>query len=371
MGSIVNTTVPLTRIILRTQSKVKYFIPSNMKIRNLFSFSSQKSTNTCESFQNTGSVQKRDLQSEYILKKLLGKGGFGRVFSAVRICDGLEVAVKEVLKDSRYQNDNKTKTDIPTEVALMQQVENIEGVIKILDYIDDTECYYIVMEKINSKDLFDFITDEGPLPENFAKGMFSEIVQTVIQCRDSGVLHRDIKDENILVDLKSFNIKLIDFGSGCEHDYQEEPDKVFKEFRGTRVYSPPEWILDGEYQASSLTVWSLGILLYDMLCGDIPYTTDREICSGKLVWHTKLGLTGEARDLIKQCLNIRHQNRISLDSILSHAWFQQRSTSLKVSTSSSSLMSTSPATSSTTESSIPMITDSPMTSSHSLIVMTV
>merc|ERR1711878_125499 len=372
MGSIVNTTVPLTRIVLRTQSKVKYFIPSNMKIRNLFSFSSQKSTNTCESFQNTGSMQKRDLQSEYILKKLLGKGGFGRVFSAVRICDGLEVAVKEVLKDSRYQNDNKTKTDIPTEVSLMQQVENIEGVIKILDYIDDTECYYIVMEKINSKDLFDFITDQGPLPENFARGMFSDIVQTVIQCRDSGVLHRDIKDENILVDLNTYNTKLIDFGSGCEHNYQEDPDKVFKEFRGTRVYSPPEWILDGEYQASSLTVWSLGILLYDMLCGDIPYTTDKEICSGELVWHTKLGLSDEARDLIKQCLNIKHQNRISLDSILYHSWFQQQSsTSLKVSTSSTSLMSTSPATSSTTESSISMMTDSPLTSSHSLIVMTV
>merc|ERR1712024_127070 len=199
MGSIVNTTVPLTRIVLRTQSKVKYFIPSDMKIRNLFSFSSQKSTNTCESFQNTESVQKRDLQSEYILKKLLGKGGFGRVFSAVRICDGLEVAVKEVLKDIRYQNDNKSESDIPTEVALMQQVQHIPGVIRILDYIDDTDCYYIVMEKINSKDLFDFITEQGPLPERFASKMFSDIVKTVINCRDCGVLHRDIKDENILV----------------------------------------------------------------------------------------------------------------------------------------------------------------------------
>merc|ERR1712045_634339 len=359
MGGIVNTTVPLTRIVLRTQSKVKYFIPSNMKIRNLFSFSSQKSTNTCESFQNTGSMQKRDLQSEYILKKLLGKGGFGRVFSAVRICDGLEVAVKEVLKDSRYQNDNKSsKTDIPSEVALMQQVENIEGVIKILDYIDDTECYYIVMEKINSKDLFDFITDEGPLPENFAKGMFSEIVQTVIKCRDSGVLHRDIKDENILVDLKSFNIKLIDFGSGCEHNHQEEPDKVFTEFRGTRVYSPPEWIRDGEYQADKLTVWSLGILLYDMLCGDIPYTTDQEICSGKLIWPAQVSLSHSARDLIARCLTVEPSERITLDNLLSHSFFNQHQ--IKLSTSSSSIMSTSPTTST-----------SPMTSSHSLIVMTV
>merc|ERR1711878_52067 len=337
-----------------------------------FSFSSQESTNTCEGIQNTSSAQKtpkRDLESEYILKKLLGKGGFGRVFSAVRICDGLEVSVKEVLKDSRYQNDNKTKTDIPSEVALMQQVENIEGVIKILDYIDDTECYYIVMEKINSKDLFDFITDEGPLPENFAKGMFGEIVQTVIQCRDSGVLHRDIKDENILVDLKSFNIKLIDFGSGCEHNYQEDPDKVFKEFRGTRVYSPPEWIRDGEYQADKLTVWSLGTLLYDMLCGDIPYTTDQEICSGKLIWPAQVSLSQSARDLIARCLTVEPSERITLDSLLSHSFFNQHQ--IKLSTSSSS-MSTSPTTSTSTESSSsPMITDSPMTSSHSLIVMTV
>merc|ERR1712180_42965 len=363
MGSQVTALVPLT-------TSPQSF---NMKIKNLFSFSSHKSSKPCEGNENTSPVRmvRRDLQSEYRLKEMLGKGGFGRVFSAVRISDGLEVAIKEVIKDDRYQNDNKNETDIPTEVALMQQVQNIEGVIKILDYIDDTDCYYIVMERINSKDLFDFITEEGPLPERFASKMFSDIVKTVINCRDCGVLHRDIKDENILVDLNTFNTKLIDFGSGCEHDYQEEPDKVFKEFRGTRVYSPPEWILDGEYQASSLTVWSLGVLLYDMLCGDIPYTTDREICQGHLVWPSRLALSDQAKDLISKCLNVKHQNRISLDSILSHAWFQQRSTSLKVSTSSSSLMSTSPATPSTTESSIPMITDSPMTSSHSLIVMTV
>merc|ERR1711936_504609 len=364
MGSVVNATVPLTRTLERTELR-EILYSLTMKIRNLFSFSSQKSTNTCEGIQNTSSAQKnpkRDLQSEYILKKLLGKGGFGRVFSAVRICDGLEVAVKEVLKDT--QNDNKSKTDIPTEVALMQQVEDIEGVIKILDYIDDTESYYIVMEKINSKDLFDFITDQGPLPETFARGMFSDIVQTVIECRDSGVLHRDIKDENILVDMKTYNIKLIDFGSGCEHNYHEEPDKVFKEFRGTRVYSPPEWILDGEYQADKLTVWSLGILLYDMLCGDIPFTTDHEICWSGLVWPSHLSLSLAARDLIGQCLTADHRRRISLDSILSHDFFNQHQ--LILSTSSSSIMSTSPTTSTSTESSSPMITDSPLTSGHSL-----
>ena len=262
----------------------------------------------------------KSLQSEYRLKSVIGKGGFGSVLSAVRISDGLEVAIKQVIKDNKYRNE----TGIPTEVALMQQVQNIEGVIKILDFIDKPECYYIVMEKpYYSMDLFDFITKLGPLSEQFARTMFSDIVRTVINCRDCGVLHRDIKDENILVDLNTFNTKLIDFGSGCAHNYSEEPDKVFKEFYGTRVYSPPEWILEGEYQASNLTVWSLGILLYNMLCGDIPYNTDREICSGGLVWHSKLGLSGKARDLIEQCLNIRQQSRISLDHILYHSWFQE------------------------------------------------
>merc|ERR1711915_143972 len=361
MGSQVTALVPLT-------TSPQSF---NMKIKNLFSFSSHKSSKPCEGNENTSPVRmvRRDLQSEYRLKEMLGKGGFGRVFSAVRISDGLEVAIKEVIKDDRYQNDNKNETDIPTEVALMQQVENIEGVIKILDYIDDTDCYYIAMEKINSKDLFDFITDQGPLPENFARKMFSDIVQTVIQCRDSGVLHRDIKDENILVDMKTYDIRLIDFGSGCQHNYHEDPDKIFKEFRGTRVYSPPEWILDGEYQADKLTVWSLGILLYDMLCGDIPYTTDQEICSGNLLWPSQHSLSPSARDLIARCLTVDHRKRISLDSLLSHSFFNQHQ--LKLSTSSSSIMSTSPTTSTSTESSSPMITDSPMTSGHSLLVMTV
>lgn len=278
-----------------------------MKLKNIFNLSSRRST-----VGRLGS-DILDFQSQYKLKGILGKGGFGTVHAGVRKADGLLVAVKEVSKERVL--DFTYGDNLPLEIALMQQVADVPGVIRLIDYFDMNDSYYIVMERFNSKDLFDFISEQGPLRENLARQIFQQVLDVVHQCHSRGVLHRDIKDENILIDLATHQIKLIDFGSGT---YLREG--VYTDFEGTRVYSPPEWIKYRRYTADGLTVWSLGILLYDMLCGDVPYETDQQIINAKLEFYPQLSLSPEAKNLMSMCLQADPEKRISLQQLINHPW---------------------------------------------------
>ena len=97
-----------------------------------------------------------DFQSKYKLNEVLGQGGFGTVHAGVRKTDGLHVAVKSVPKD-RYESINGK---VPMEIALIQQVADVPGVIRLIEFFDMRNSYYIVMERFNSKDLFDFVNEE-------------------------------------------------------------------------------------------------------------------------------------------------------------------------------------------------------------------
>merc|ERR1712117_393702 len=287
-----------------------------MKLRSLLNISSISST--CvnhKRLEESSEVKDREFSKLYKLGGELGKGGFGTVFSATRLKDKLPVAVKEIYKAKIIKKTADGK--MPLEVALMQQVANVPGVIKILDWFERPESFYIVMEKCKGQDLFDFISEKGALSENLARQLFRQILNTVLMCHYNGVLHRDIKDENILIDANTNKIKLIDFGSGT---YLH--DGLYSDFEGTRVYAPPEWIKHRRYTADGLTVWSLGILLHDMVCGDIPFEPDTQILLGLPDWSDNNVLSAELKNIIQGCLDTNPNTRLSLDSLQSHPWIQ-------------------------------------------------
>ena len=277
----------------------------------------------------------------YRVGPVLGRGGFGTVYAGRRLSDGLQVAVKHVARARvTHWVTWPGGRRLPLELKLLLQLQAVDGVIQLLEFFEKFDSFIFVFERADKcKDLFDVITDKKCLEEDIARNFFRQIVRTVLDCHSKGVIHRDIKDENILVDLITGKLKLIDFGSGA---FLKEEGELYTDFDGeagaallhslyknkhywnivgTRVYAPPEWITLNQYHGDSATVWSLGILLFDMVCGDIPFERDEQICCGKLEFSDHV--SRPCRDLIRACLRVEQADRISLANILGHCWMRE------------------------------------------------
>ena len=146
----------------------------------------------------------------------------------------------------------------------------------------------------------------------------------------AGILHGDLKSENILIEPSTLKIKLIDFGSAqlIESSPQQKPNKssntkLVKTFRGTNLYKPPEYLMNKCFYPRPSTVWTIGVILYDMIYGIFPFKNDSEIMEHKnkeLKFSSKIYSSPGFKNLVKSCLAFYVADRISIDKILSDEW---------------------------------------------------
>ncbi|PAA80908.1 hypothetical protein BOX15_Mlig002559g2, partial [Macrostomum lignano] len=170
----------------------------------------------------------------YMVGMEIGRGGFGRVYNTTRRCDGAEFVVKVMEKSKLTWHKLPCDKLVPIEIVLLHMCRNVSGIVQPVEYYEGDREWLVVMQRIQKcKDLFDYISTKRYLDETEAKDLMRQLLHTLTECHEVGVLHRDIKDENLLVNLADGTLRLIDFGSGA---LLREADYV--DFNGTRVYSP-------------------------------------------------------------------------------------------------------------------------------------
>ncbi|XP_048067242.1 serine/threonine-protein kinase pim-3-like isoform X2 [Megalobrama amblycephala] len=211
----------------------------------------------------------------YAIGRKLGQGGFGAVYEGTRLADGHQVAVKFVKKTKHTEciSIPDHPEPLPKEVALtiLANKGPVKDIIELLDWQDQQDFYVMVLERLShSMDVSRLVQGNGgSIDENFARLIIWGATLAAEACCRRGVYHGDIKLENLLIDLKNLEVKLIDFGCG---DLLTE--SAYTRFCGTIMYCPPEYRMKGEFHGKPATVWTLGILLFRMLCGYFPDTFD-------------------------------------------------------------------------------------------------
>ena len=253
----------------------------------------------------------------YKYGRLLGKGAFGKVNLSLHVLTGRLVAIKSINK-TKLQSE-KQQRKIMLETTIMKTLSKSNNIVKIFETYETKKHYCIVMEYICAGDLLSYIKKRGKLTEQVAKFIFKQIVLSLQYIHSHNIVHRDIKLDNILIDLDN-NIKICDFGVS----------KIIKkgesmmEQCGTPAYIAPEILLNQGYEGFGVDIWSAGVVLYAMLGGTVPFKGNNINELHDLIIKGEFKplkeISPEATHLIKSILEVDPKKRISTKDILVHPW---------------------------------------------------
>ncbi|KAM8975815.1 NUAK family SNF1-like kinase 2 [Pelodytes ibericus] len=259
-------------------------------------------------------LHKHNLKHRYEFLETLGKGTYGRVKRA-RDNQGKEVAIKSIRKDRI--KDEQDMIQIRRETEIMSSLCH-PHIISIYEVFENNSKIVIVMEYASQGDLYDYISERQKLSEQEARRFFRQIVSAVQYCHMNGIVHRDLKLENILLD-ENKNVKIADFG--LSNIYQS--DSYLQTYCGSPLYASPEIVNGRPYIGPEVDSWSLGVLLYILVHGSMPFDGQDY---KKLVTQISCGAYKEpshrsdACGLIRWLLMVNPERRATLSDVASHWW---------------------------------------------------
>jgi PAS domain-containing protein len=282
--------------------------------------------------------QNRKRVGEYYLLEVIGQGSFGKVRRAVHHATKQQVAVKILPQTGESAVDMQRAM---REIDILMKLSH-PCIIGLHQVIHHKQKLYIVMDYVHGTDLMAYIQANNGLNEKEAQRCFRQIVSALEYCHEHGVIHRDVKPKNILVDMQG-NLKLIDFGMS---NWIEE-GKLRSTFCGTPAFASPEIILGIKYTGTQVDVWSTGVVLYLMVTGRYPFENVGEVLQSS--YKDPPNISEECKDLIRSMLVVAPEQRAKLSQVKKHPWYTKDfDNTCNTSSSEAAVVTTITATISTT-----------------------
>ncbi|XP_048817336.1 maternal embryonic leucine zipper kinase isoform X1 [Lagopus muta] len=261
----------------------------------------------------------QEILKYYELHETIGTGGFAKVKLGRHLLTGEKVAIKIMDKVALGDDLPRVKTEIDAMKNLSHQ-----HVCRLYHVIETSKKIFMVLEYCPGGELFDYIVSKDRLSEEEARVFFRQIVSAIAYVHSQGYAHRDLKPENLLIDEKH-NLKLIDFGLCAKP--KGGLDYRLNTCCGSPAYAAPELIQGKAYIGSEADIWSMGVLLYALLCGFLPFDDDnvmalyRRITRGK--YTVPKWLSPSSTLLLNQLLQVDPKKRITVKHLLNHPWLMQ------------------------------------------------
>ncbi|XP_068219010.1 maternal embryonic leucine zipper kinase-like [Palaemon carinicauda] len=259
------------------------------------------------------------LEGQYELHETIGSGGFAKVKLATHVLTGEKVAIK--IMDKKQLGDDLPR--IYLEIEAMKQLTH-QHICKLYQVLETDMKIFMILEYCPGGELFDYIVEKDRLQEDEARLFFRQITSAVAYIHNMGYAHRDLKPENLLLD-DDQNLKLIDFGL-CANP-AGGMDQHLATCCGSPAYAAPELVSGRQYLGSEADIWSMGVLLYALLCGFLPFDDEnlgalyRKIQAG--IYEKPEWLSSGSRNLLSLMLQVDPKRRILVTDLLNHPWIMQ------------------------------------------------